>query len=96
MIQAYEILKRPLVTEKTTLLKEANNQVCFEVALDANKHAIKQAVENAFKVKVEDVSTMIVRGKMKTVGRYRGKRRNWKKAIVSLSEGSKIDLFEGV
>lgn len=96
MIRSYEIIKKPLLTEKTTRLKETNNQVSFEVAYGANKHAIKHAVESAFQVKVDSVSTMIVRGKFKTMGRYTGKRKNWKKAIVRLAEGSKIDLFEGV
>ncbi|MEZ4820345.1 MAG: 50S ribosomal protein L23 [Bdellovibrionota bacterium] len=95
-MQAYNVLKKPLLTEKTTMLKEQSNQVSFEVAMDANKHAIKHAIETAFQVKVDSVSTMIVRGKNKTMGRYRGKKSNWKKAIVRLAEGSKIDLFEGV
>lgn len=96
MIQVYNILKRPLQTEKTTLLKENANQVCFEVSMSANKHAIKNAVESAFEVKVIGVSTMIVRGKIKRMGKYEGKRSNWKKAVIRLSPESKIDLFEGV
>jgi len=96
MIQAYDVLKRPLQTEKTTLLKEAGNQVCFEVDLRANKHAIKHAVETAFQVKVASVCTLIVRGKVKRTGRNESKRSNWKKAIVRLAPESKIDLFEGV
>ena len=96
MINSYEILKKPLLTEKSTRLKESFNQVSFEVAYGANKDAIKKAVESAFKVKVDNVCTMIVRGKVKTVGRYQGKRSNWKKAIVTLASGDKIDLFEGV
>jgi large subunit ribosomal protein L23 len=77
-------------------LRESSNQVVFEVAQDANKQTIKAAVEQAFKVTVEDVRTLVVRGKFKTVGRYQGKRSNWKKAVVSLKAGDKIDLFEGV
>ncbi len=95
-IEPYKILKKPLQTEKSNLLREGSNQVMFEVTKDANKQTIKAAVEKAFKVTVEDVRTMIVRGKTKTVGRYTGKQANWKKAIVSLKAGDKIDLFEGV
>lgn len=96
IIEPYKILLKPLVTEKSSLLRENGNQVVFEVAQDANKQVIKAAVEKAFKVTVEDVRTMVVRGKYKTVGRFQGKRSNWKKAVVSLKAGDKIDLFEGV
>ena len=95
-IEPYKILLKPLVTEKSNLQRENGNQVVFEVAQSANKQVIKAAVEKAFKVTVEEVRTLIVRGKYKTVGRYQGKRSNWKKAIVSLKTGDKIDLFEGV
>jgi large subunit ribosomal protein L23 len=95
-IEPYKILLKPLVSEKSNLLRESSNQVVFEVAQDANKQTIKAAVEQAFKVTVEDVRTLVVRGKFKTVGRYQGKRSNWKKAVVSLKAGDKIDLFEGV
>ncbi len=95
-IEPYKILLKPLVSEKSNLQRETANQVVFEVAHDANKQVIKAAVEKAFKVTVEEVRTLIVRGKYKTVGRYQGKRSNWKKAIVSLKTGDKIDLFEGV
>jgi large subunit ribosomal protein L23 len=95
-IQPYSILLKPLVSEKSNLLRESSNQVVFEVAHEANKQSIKAAVEQAFKVTVEDVRTLIVRGKHKTVGRFQGKKSNWKKAIVSLKAGDKIDLFEGV
>ena len=90
------VLKRPIITEKTTRLKEIKNRVVFAVDREATKPAIKEAVEKAFKVKVMDVHTMIVRGKIKKMGRFMGKRSNWKKAIVTLKEGDKIDLFEGV
>lgn len=95
-IEPYKILLKPLVTEKSNLLREGSNQVVFKVADEAGKNEIKAAVEQAFKVTVENVRTMIVRGKFKTVGRYQGKRSNWKKAVVSLKAGDKIDLFEGV
>jgi large subunit ribosomal protein L23 len=95
-IEPFKILLKPLVTEKSNILRESSNQVVFEVAQDANKQTIKAAVEKAFKVTVEDVRTMVIRGKYKTVGRYVGKRSNWKKAVISLKAGDKIDLFEGV
>lgn len=96
IIEPYKILKKPLQTEKSNLLREGGNQVIFQVANDANKQSIKAAVEKAFKVTVEDVRTLIVRGKTKTVGKYTGKKGNWKKAIISLKAGDKIDIFEGV
>jgi len=89
----YRIIRQPLVTEKTTLQKEAGRVVAFEVAIDANKIEIKQAVEKAFDVKVENVNTVLVAGKVKRVGRNFGKRSNWKKAYVTLAEGSNIDFF---
>ena len=95
-VESYKVLLKPIVSEKSNILREATNQVIFEVAKDANKQTIKAAVEKAFKVTVEDVRTLVVRGKHKTVGRFVGKRSNWKKAIVSLKKGDKIDLFEGV
>lgn len=95
-IEPYNILLKPLVSEKSNLLREGHNQVVFKVAQDANKQTIKAAVEKAFKVTVEDVRTMVIRGKFKTVGRFQGKRSNWKKAVISLKAGDKIDLFEGV
>ncbi len=89
-----DILKKPLITEKAVLDKEKYGRYAFEVATEASKHAIRRAVEGFFKVKVKDVKTMIVRGKVRRVGRYFGKRANWKKAIVTLAQGQKIDLFE--
>ncbi len=82
-IEPYKILLKPLVTEKSSHLRETANQVVFKVANDANKQTIKAAVEKAFKVTVEGVRTSIIRGKYKTVGRFQGKRSNWKKAVVS-------------
>jgi len=91
-----EVIVRPLLTEKNTRLKETENRVAFEVAPDANKIEIKKAVEEAFKVSVQGVNILNVRGKIKRLGRNMGKRRDWKKAIVTLSEGSTIEFFEGV
>lgn len=88
----HQILKRPLITEKSNLQREAGQTVTFEVAKDANKIEIKQAVEKAFKVKVKDVRTMVTAGKAKRVGRTVGKRSAVKKAYVTLAEGS-IDFF---
>ncbi|MDO9020795.1 MAG: 50S ribosomal protein L23 [Deltaproteobacteria bacterium] len=90
-----QILRRPLtLTEKGATLKETLNKVMFEVARDASKPQIRAAVEGAFGVKVVDIRTMIVRGKMKRMGRGYAKTQNWKKAIVTLREGDKIDVFE--
>jgi len=89
----HQIIKRPLITEKTSMVREGGNVVAFEVARDANKIEIKQAVEKAFDVKVEGVNTVLVAGKVKRVGRNFGKRSNWKKAYVTLAEGNEIDLF---
>ena len=92
----HEIIIRPLNTEKTNLQKEDKNQVSFEVDRKANRIDIKNAVESIFKVSVGSVNTMQVKGKMKQRGRIIGKRRNWKKAVVTLMPGSTIDFFEGV
>jgi len=91
----YEIIKRPLNTEKTNIQKEFANQVTFEVDRRANRIEIRRAIETAFKVKVASVQTMQVKGKTKRRGRFVGKRRNWKKAIVTLVPGERIDFFEG-
>ena len=92
----YDIIKRPLDTEKTNIQKELHNQLSFEVAPDANRIEIKRAVETIFKVKVADVRSLNVTGKRKRRGRILGKRKNWKKAIVTLMPGERIDFFEGV
>lgn len=89
----HQIIKKPLVTEKTTLQKEVGPVVAFEVARNANKVEIKQAVEKAFDVKVVGVNTALIAGKVKRVGLKYGKRSNWKKAYVTLAEGSDIDFF---
>jgi len=92
----YDIIRRPLITEKTNLQKEAFNQVSFEVDRRANRVQIKRAVERIFKVRVADVRTMQVKGKIKRRGRILGKRKDWKKAVVKLMAGDRIDFFEGV
>ncbi len=89
-----QVVLRPLVTEKATTLKDEQNQVSFQVAMDANKIEVRQAVEAIFKVKVTGVRTQVVFGKEKRMGRYLGRRPSWKKAIVTLGQGSKIELFE--
>ncbi len=96
MKSVYQILKRPMFTEKGAALKEAENKLLFEVFPNANKAEIKLAVEEIFKVKVEKVATMNVRGKIKAMGRFKGKRADWKKAVVTLEKGEKLDLIEGV
>ena len=95
MIQ-YDIIKRPVITEKTSIQKEDANQVTFEVDRRANRIEIRRAIEKIFNVRVADVRTMQVKGKVKTRGRIVGKRRDWKKAIVKLMPGERIDFFEGV
>ena len=92
----YSIIRRPLITEKSTLQKEDNNQLTFEVAKDANKVEIARAIETIFKVKVETVRTMRVIGKKKRRGMVIGKKRDWKKAIVTLAPGARIEFFDGV
>lgn len=91
----YEVIKKPLVTEKGTRLQESAKYL-FEVAMEANKQEIKEAVEHNFNVKVKAVNVMRVPGKMKRVGRRYGQSSPWKKAIVTLEAGNKIQLFEGV
>jgi large subunit ribosomal protein L23 len=93
---ANEIIKRPLITEKTSIQKELYNQLTFEVDRRANRIEIKRAVETVFNVRVSAVKTIQVTGKIKRRGRILGKRRDWKKAIVSLMPGERIDFFEGV
>jgi large subunit ribosomal protein L23 len=92
----YEIIKRPLITEKSTIQKEANNQLTFEVDRKANRVEIRHAVEKIFNVRVVRVRTMQTKGKVKRVGRTLGKRRDWKKAVVTLARGENIEFFEGV
>lgn len=95
MLTPENIIRRPIVlTEKANRLREASNQVIFEVARDANKIEIKQAIEKLFKVKVLDVNTMRYRGKDRRIGRGYAKLQNWKKAVVTLKEGDQIQFFE--
>jgi large subunit ribosomal protein L23 len=84
-----------MLTEKGTLIKETENKVLFKVAKEANKIEIRQAIETIFKVKVANVATINCKGKRKRMGRYEGKRPDWKKAIVTLKEGEKLDFIEG-
>jgi large subunit ribosomal protein L23 len=90
-----DIIRRPLLTEKSNWKKETDNQVYFEVDMDANKVEIAKAVEALWNVHVEKVNTQVVRGKVKRLGRNLGKRPNWKKAIVTLKKGDNIDFFQG-
>ncbi len=92
----YDVLIKPLLTEKLTALREAGNKIGFLVKPDANRVQIKRAVESALKVRVERVNVMNVRGKMKRLGRFVGRRAGWKKAIVTLKEGEKLELYESV
>jgi len=109
MRDAQSIIKRPLLTEKSARLRETGGgssghaegaeyaqQVVFEVARDANKIEVKAAVEKLFKVSVTQVRTLVVRGKLKRIGRFSGRRPGWKKAFVTLSPGDNIEFFEGV
>ena len=94
-MEAEDVIKRPLMlTEKGTILREQENKYLFEVAMGANKIQVKNAVEELFDVDVLTVRTMIVRGRMRRMGRGRAKTKNWKKAIVELVEGDEIDFFE--
>jgi len=96
-MKANQIIRRPLVTEKSTMLRESDNVIAFEVDPKANKIQVKNAVEELFKVKVAEVRLFNVRGKMKRMGRYQGKRRDWRKAYVRLVAGEKApDFIEGV
>ena len=90
------IVRKALITEKGTALRELRNQYHFEVARDANKIEIQRAIEAIFSVKVDHVRTMQMRGKVKRQGRYLGKRSDWKKAVVTLLPEQKIELFEQI
>ena len=91
-----QVIKKPLITEKSTIERELHNIVTFSVDLRASKVDIKRAVEELFAVKVLDVRTSRVRGKVRRMGRSVGQRPNWKKARVKLREGDTIEFFEGV
>lgn len=90
----HNIIRRPIVSEKSEDLRENFNQVTFEVRRDANKVEIRKAVETLLEAKVSSVNTMIVRGKSKRMGRFSGRRPNWKKAIVTLEEGETIEALD--
>jgi large subunit ribosomal protein L23 len=90
-----QVIVRPLVTEKSMRIKEERNAVTFQVVPDANKVEIRHAVETIFNVKVAQVRTANVRGKLKRMGRFQGRRSSWKKAVVTLAPGHKIELVEG-
>lgn len=90
-----QVILRPLMTEKSMRLKDEQNTVTFQVRPDASKVEIRQAVEAVFSVKVADVRTASFEGKLKRMGRHQGRRADWKKAIVTLRPGHKIELVEG-
>jgi large subunit ribosomal protein L23 len=94
-MEARTLIKRPIITEKTTRLME-QNKYCFVVDPRANKTQIKQAIEEIFKVKVRSVNTLNFLGKIKRMGRHEGRRPSWKRAVVTLEKGSRIEFFEGV
>jgi large subunit ribosomal protein L23 len=94
---SHHVIRRPIVTEKSTILRESGNVIAFEVDPRANKIDVKRAVEELFKVKVAEVRLLTVRGKVKRMGRSSGKRPDWRKAYVRLREGEKApDFIEGV
>lgn len=95
-MRSQDILIRPFLTEKMTAQRETGNKVGFIVRSDANRIEIKRAVESVLKVKVERVNVLNVMGKIKRLGRFAGKRPDWKKAIVTLKEGEKLDMYESV
>ncbi|MFH1783944.1 MAG: 50S ribosomal protein L23 [bacterium] len=91
----YAVIKRPLITERSTAQRMSENKYSFEVARDATKVQIGRAVERLFSVKVMKVNTMTVKGKLRRLGAHEGMRPNWKKAIVTLKKGDTIKVFEG-
>ncbi|KPK78801.1 MAG: 50S ribosomal protein L23 [candidate division Zixibacteria bacterium SM23_73] len=96
MREPRKIIRIPLVSEKSTNMRINENKYVFKVDKKANKLEIKRAIEELFKVKVEDVTTMMMHGKPKRLGRFEGRRTDWKKAIVRLKKGETIELFETV
>ncbi|HOK05966.1 MAG TPA: 50S ribosomal protein L23 [Syntrophales bacterium] len=92
----YSVIKRAVLTEKSTFVKDLSNQYVFDVDRRANKIEIAQAVEKLFKVKVLNVRTMKVHGKKKRLGRIIGEKPDWKKAVVTLAPGNRIEIYEGV
>jgi len=96
VMDIYQVIKEPRITEKANIQKEDTNQVTFKVHKKANKVEIRQAVETFFKTKVLDVRTMNVRGKRRRMGKTVGKKSDWKKAVVRLAPGESIEFFEGM
>ncbi len=96
MRNLHDIIRRPILSEKGNILNETQNKVLMEVARDANKIEIKRAIEKIFKKNVASVHTLNIHGKKKRLGRHEGRTRNWKKAIVTLKSGEKLDFLEGV
>jgi large subunit ribosomal protein L23 len=96
MLHKRSVLRKPLLTEKVAAIQDKNNQYAFVVDPLANKVEIKRAVELKYSVKVMDVNTMCIRGKVKRLGRFSGKRADWKKAIVTLKKGETIELAQNV
>ena len=90
------IVRKALITEKGTVQREVRNVYTFEVARDANKIEIQRAIESIFRVKVAEVRTMQMRGKEKRMGRFAGRRNDWKKALITLQPDQKIELFEQI
>ncbi len=95
MKSQFNMIRKPHITEKVLLLKEECNRVVFKVGKDTNKIEVNEAIESNFKVTVEKIATINVKGKKKRQGRWEGKRADWKKAIVTLKEGDTIEYFEG-
>ena len=93
-VEMHAVLVQPLLTEKITALREKTNTVGFIVHPDANRVQIKQAVEALLKVKVEKVNVLNIRGKVKRLGRFSGRRSDWKKAFVTLKKGEKLEMYE--
>jgi large subunit ribosomal protein L23 len=96
MKDIYGVIRKPIVTEKSNIQKEDSNKVTFEVDRKANRIEIRNAVQRLFNVKVVDVNVMNFRGKKKRVGRVIGRKSDWKKAVVTLKPGDKVEFFEGV
>jgi len=95
-MQAHEVILKPLLTEKTTAATEANNTYAFEVNKKANKYQIKNAIETYFDVKVSNVRTAIIAGKVKRAGRHIKKTSSWKKAYIKVQDGQKIELYKNI
>lgn len=94
-LHVFQVLRRPLITEKSTIFQDGQNKYAFEVDRRANKAQVKSAVERSFSVSVTDVNVIVVKGKRKRFGRRFTRRPSWKKAVVSLKAGDKIQIFEG-